>query len=69
VNGKKLQRQYKDHLSDFNHWKSTHLKDNAVMYASNIGAHLSIDETALSKDELYTIITNKAAKGRQDVIL
>ena len=30
-----------------------------------MGTHLSIDETALSQGELYTIVTNKAAKGRK----
>ena len=30
-----------------------------------MGPYLSIDETALSKGELYTIITNKKAKGKR----
>ena len=29
---------------------------------------MSIDETALSRGELYTIITNKAAKGRKGAL-
>ncbi|WP_332367518.1 transposase [Spirosoma telluris] len=32
-------------------------------YPQNVGTHLSIDETSLSNGELYTILTNKAAKG------
>jgi hypothetical protein len=32
----------------------------------NLGKRLSIDETALSNGELYTILTNKAAKGRKE---
>jgi transposase len=35
------------------------------LYPENTGPHLSIDETSLSNGELYTIITNKAAKGRK----
>ncbi len=35
------------------------------MFADNIGEHLSIDETAFSKGELYTIITNKKFKGKK----
>ncbi|WP_414617501.1 transposase [Dyadobacter sp. 32] len=31
--------------------------------------HLSIDETALSNGELYTIVTNKAAKGRNGALV
>ena len=34
-----------------------------------MGEHLSIDETALSKGELYTIITNKKAKGKKGAIV
>lgn len=34
-----------------------------------MGKHLSIDETALSKGELYTIITNKKAKGNKGAIV
>ncbi len=34
-----------------------------------MGTHISIDETALSKGELYTIITNKAAKGKQNSLV
>ena len=39
------------------------------MYPENIGPYLSIDETALSKGELYTIITNKRAKGKRKSIV
>lgn len=34
-----------------------------------MGKHLSIDETALSKGELYTIVTNKKAKGKKGAIV
>ena len=34
-----------------------------VSYPENCGEYLSIDETALSSDELFTIITNKEAHG------
>lgn len=34
-----------------------------------MGSYLSIDETALSKGELYTIITNKKAKGKKGAIV
>lgn len=34
-----------------------------------MGKYLSIDETALSKGELYTIITNKKARGRKGAIV
>lgn len=40
-----------------------------MLYPHNIGENLSIDETALSYDELYTIITNKKAKGKAGSIV
>jgi transposase len=39
------------------------------LFTENIGVQLSIDETSLSNGELYTIITNKAAKGRHGSIV
>lgn len=39
------------------------------MFENNIGEHLSIDETSLSHGELYTVITNKAAKGRKGCLV
>jgi hypothetical protein len=69
VNGKKLQRQYRDYLSDFKEWKQlSHAKD-WLIFPENIGKRLSIDEVALSQGELYTIITNKKAKGRAGSIV
>ena len=69
VNGKKLQRQYRDYLSDFKNWEQlTHAKD-WLIFSKNIGKRLSIDEVALSQGELYTIITDKKAKGRAGSIV
>ena len=38
-------------------------------FPHDIGTRLSIDETALSHGELYTIITNKAAKGKKGALV
>lgn len=43
--------------------------DEYVLFKENIGTHISIDETCLSSGELYTIITNKAACGRQGSLI
>ena len=40
-----------------------------MLFSDNIGAQLSIDETSLSNGELYTILTNKAGKGRKGTIV
>lgn len=40
-----------------------------MLFQDNIGPYLSIDETSLSQGELYTILTNKEAKGRKGAIV
>lgn len=40
-----------------------------MLYPENLGKNLAIDETALSYDELYTIITNKKPKGKAGSIV
>ena len=69
MNGKKLSRQYREHLSNFKVWKQRKHAKQWLIFPENIGPHLSIDETALSKGELYTIITNKKAKGKKGAIV
>ena len=69
VRGDRLQRQHKNHLSDFKDWDQlAHAKD-WLLFQKNIGKRLSIDEVALSQGELYTIVTNKQAKGRAGSIV
>ena len=62
-------RQYRDYLSEFKQWKQKEHAKEWLVFPENIGAYLSIDETALSKGELYTIITNKKAKGKKGAIV
>lgn len=38
---------------------------DALVYTENFGEYMSIDETALYKGELYTIITNKDRHGKK----
>lgn len=40
-----------------------------MLFSKNLSPYLSIDETALSNGELYTIVANKAAKGRKGAIV
>ncbi len=40
-----------------------------MLHGSNIGENLSIDETSLSNGEVYTVVTNKAAKGRKGALV
>lgn len=69
VDGKQLQQQYKDHLSNFHTWDQKCHADEWMLFEDNIGPSLSIDETALSNGELYTIVTNKEAKGGKNAIV
>ena len=69
VDGKQLQQQYKDHISNFHHWDQKEHSSDWMLFPQNTTASLSIDETALSNGELYTIVANKAAKGRKGSIV
>ena len=51
MDGKQLRTQYKEHLSDFNNWNQKEHAEDFILYPKNIGYHLCIDETALSKGE------------------
>jgi len=62
-------KQYKNHLSGFSAWEQKKHAGEYVLFPENIGKKLSIDETSLSKGELYTIVTNKDAKGRKGSIV
>jgi len=55
LNDKKIQRQYRYYLSEFKDWKDINHAKDWLVFLENIGKQLSIDETALSKRELYTI--------------
>jgi transposase len=69
IDGKQLQKQYKEHISDYNSWEQKDHADEWMLFTKNVSAYLSIDETALSNGELYTIVTNKGAKGRKGAIV
>lgn len=69
IRASRLRRYYRDSLSGFQHWEH---RDNApagLVFPENISCHLSIDETCLSQGELYTVVTNKRAKGRKGSIV
>ena len=55
INGNNFGQQYKEHLSDFNDWEQKEHSKDWLLFPSNIGTNLSIDETSLTNGELYTI--------------
>lgn len=71
VDGHQLERQYKEHLSDYLNWKDegqgAHA-DTWLVFPQNVGPRMSIDETSLSDGELYTIVSNKDAKGKRGAL-
>ena len=69
IDGDRFGQQYKEHLSGYKDWDQ---KDHArewILYPGNLGPHLSIDETALSNGDLYTVVTNKDGKGRKGALV
>lgn len=46
-------------------WDQKAHASNWLLFPDNIGSFLSMDETSLSQGELYTIVTNKDAKGKK----
>ena len=64
-----MEEQYRQFLSDFYGWKQREHAENWVLFPENIGPNLSLDETALTYDELYTILTNKDGRGRKGSIV
>ncbi|GAH83081.1 unnamed protein product, partial [marine sediment metagenome] len=69
INGDHFGQQYKDYLSDYHQWDQKDHAEDWMLFPDNIGEYLSIDESALSNGELYTILTNKAAKGRKGAVV
>lgn len=69
IDGDKFERQYKEHLSGFNEWDQLGHAEEWMVFERNVGERLSIDETSLSKGELYTIITNKDAHGGKGTLV
>ncbi|WP_221412366.1 transposase [Dysgonomonas sp. 520] len=64
-----MEEWYRIYLSGFLEWSEREHADKWLLFPENISPYLSIDETSLSDDELYTIITNKEAKGRKGSIV
>lgn len=69
INGDRFGQQYKDHLSDYHEWKQKEHAANWMLFPGNLGPRLSLDQTSLSNGELYTILTNKAAKGQRGALV
>lgn len=69
IPAKEFEMQYKDFLSGFRKWDQLDHADRYIIFSNNMGAYLSIDEVNLSNGELYTVVTNKEAKGGKGAIV
>lgn len=69
IDGKHFGQQYKEILSDYGQWDQKDHAEQWMIFPDNKGSHLSLDETSLTNGELYTVLTNKAAKGQKGVLI
>lgn len=69
LDGKRLQAQYYSCLSGYLDWEQRDHSESWLLFPENIGPNLSMDETSLSRGELYTIVTNKGAKGKKGALV
>jgi transposase len=69
VDGKQLQKQYKNHISDYYYWEQLEHAKDYIIFPENIGDNVAIDETCLFNGDFYTVIINKAAKGKKGSIV
>ena len=69
IRADKLRRIYKNKISDYKQWDQKENAQEYMLFKNNIGKHLSLDETSLSKGELYTYLTNKDGKGKKGTLV
>jgi transposase len=69
IDGDRFGQQYKEHLSGYKGWEQKDHAQEWILYPGNLGPRLSIDETALSNGDLYTVVTNKDGKGRKGTLV
>ena len=69
INGDTFEKQYKDILSGYREWDALSHADEWLIFPENISESICIDETAPSNGELYTIVTNRLARGRKGTII
>ena len=56
-------------MSDYRTWSELSHADKWLVFPENIGESLCIDEVAMSNGDLYTVLTNRAGRGRKGSIV
>lgn len=69
IKGDDFERAYKDFLSDYRTWKEISHAEQWLVFPENVGPRVSIDETSLSRGELYTIVANKDGRGGRGTLI
>lgn len=69
MKSKTLNDYYKEHLSGYRSWNQLSHADTYLYFKENLSESISIDETAFSNGELYTIVTNKAGHGKRGTVI
>ena len=69
INGDTFEKQYKEVLSGYREWSELSHAEDWLVFPENIGDSICIDETAPSNGELYTIVSNRSARGGKGTII
>ena len=69
IDGHPFEKQYKEALSGFRQWEQLEHADEWLLFPGNIGPRLAIDESSLSNGELYTFVTNRDARTREQFLV
>lgn len=69
IDGHTFEKQYKEALSGFRQWDQLEHADEWLLFPGNIGPRLAIDESSLSNGELYTFVTNRDARTREQSLV
>lgn len=69
IDGHRFEKQYKEVLSGFRQWEQLEHADEWLLFPDNIGPCLAIDESSLSNGELYTFVTNREARTREQSLV
>lgn len=68
INPSTLAKAYKERISDYRAWDQKEHASDRILKEENVGEYMSIDETAPSRGDLFTILSNKAGHGRKGTI-
>lgn len=69
IDGHTFEKQYKEVLSGYREWDQLEHADEWLLFPENMGTSIAIDETSLSNGELYTFVTNRDARTREQSLI